>query len=270
MESIATLQMSALSHPQRLSLFRLLVRRYPDAVPAGEIAAALGVKANTASVYLAALVEARLIDKERRGTSLRYRADLGSARDLVQYLFSDCCRGRLELCLPAAEAAARLRVLFLCTGNSARSLCAEALLTRLHPGPVEVFSAGTDPAVAPNAEMMRVLSGRGHDTGGLRPKNTASLAAQGAADFDVVISLCDRAANEECPPFSGQPLTSHWSLPDPVRNGAVDIRACEEIYAILTRKIRRLVQIDFPALSRADAQAALDAIATLEEDPVHA
>ena len=100
MELEITTRFAALSHPHRLSIFRLLMRRCPDALAAGEIARVLDFKASTTSVYLSALCDAGLIVRERHGTSLQYRANLGMARTLVSEVFLDCCNGRPDLCPP--------------------------------------------------------------------------------------------------------------------------------------------------------------------------
>ena len=93
-------QLSTLGHPQRLAIFRLLMRRYPDRVPAGEIASALGVKASTMSTYLSALTRDQLVEQQRAGTSLLYAINMTTVQRLFGYLFSDCCRGRPDICMP--------------------------------------------------------------------------------------------------------------------------------------------------------------------------
>ncbi|HHL21052.1 MAG TPA: transcriptional regulator, partial [Aliiroseovarius sp.] len=105
MEKTILDRLTALGHPQRMALFRLLMRRYPQAVPAGELARALGLKASTLSVYLSALAGVGLIGKSRRGTSLHYRVEMQAAREIIDYLFLDCCRGRPQLC-PTLDVAA--------------------------------------------------------------------------------------------------------------------------------------------------------------------
>lgn len=98
-------RLSTLGHPQRLALFRLLMRRYPDCVPATELAQALGLKPNTLSTYVNALMQAGLISQERIGTSMRYAIDMDAACETVDYLLHDCCRGRPEICVPNAYSA---------------------------------------------------------------------------------------------------------------------------------------------------------------------
>ena len=121
-------QLTALAHPQRLAVFRLLMRRYPGGVPAGEIGEVLGVKPSTLSAYLASLVHAGLITQERQGTSLRYAAALAQAQALTGFLIDDCCRGRVGVLVQDRPAARIRNVLFLCIDNSALSLMAEAIL----------------------------------------------------------------------------------------------------------------------------------------------
>ncbi|MEO9650022.1 MAG: helix-turn-helix domain-containing protein [Roseobacter sp.] len=272
MESLNITRLTALSHPGRLALFRLLVRRYPDEVPAGEIAQALGYKPNTASVYLSSLLASGLIANRRQGTSLLYRADLSVAEDLMQYLFSDCCRDRLDLNVPDAHLACAasqrsatktVTVLFTCSGNASRSLCAQSILQDTAPDRYTVFSAGHHPAQTPNPAMLELLTSKGHQTASLRCDNIADFQQPTAPRIDIVITLCDRAAHEECPPWTGQPVTTHWgttSLSHHMKTGVGKAEACEEIYRNLATKIRSFSQLDLHTLHRPALQNALDRI----------
>ena len=94
MEQMIPNRLSTLGHPQRLALFRLLMRRYPDRVPATELAQALELKPNTLSTYVNTLMQAGLVTQERMGTSLRYAIHMNAARETFDYLLRDCCRGR--------------------------------------------------------------------------------------------------------------------------------------------------------------------------------
>jgi len=117
----------------------------------------------------------------------------------------------------ARSAERRPRVLFLCTGNSARSQMAEALAQRLGASAVEAYSAGSHPKpLHPNA--VRVMRARGIDIAGRRSKHLSEFSEQ---RFDFVVSLCDRV-REVCPEFPGQPNLVHWSIPDPAREGRID------------------------------------------------
>src|SRR6056297_821681 len=124
METELLSRLSALGHPQRLAIFRLLMRRYPDRVPAGELADALDLKASTLSAYLSALMQAGLVAQERAGTSLRYSIAMTEVRLTFEYLMLDCCRGRPDLCAPFSLPSTtgsqtmpqpKYEVLFICT-----------------------------------------------------------------------------------------------------------------------------------------------------------
>ena len=274
-------KLSALSHPHRLAVFRLLVRRYPDDVRAGEISDALRFKPNTTSVYLGALRAAKLLTCRREGTSLFYKAHMDSARDLVQFLFSDCCRERISLDLPSLAIGAlsepmrdtRTNVLFLCSGNSARSICAEALLRDMAGDRFNAFSAGTRPAACPKERALSVLEMNGHDTNPLYTKEMCDFQAQDAMSLDVVITLCDRAANEECPSWRGHPINSHWSIADPSRVSGSTVEqkaAFEQMYDQLREKISRFSDLNLQRTLRSDLQTAIDAIGANDQEGISA
>ena len=105
MESKIPTRLTALGHPHRLAVFRLLMRRYPDRVPATEIAQALGLKPNTLSTYVNTLMQAGLVTQQRAGTSRLYAVAMPAMRDTVDYLLLDCCRGRPEICSTASTLA---------------------------------------------------------------------------------------------------------------------------------------------------------------------
>ena len=273
MESSVPSRLSTLGHPQRLAIFRLLMRRHPGRVPAGEIAATLGLKPSTLSAYLNALMQAGLVTQERRGTSLLYGIDLGHVRETFDYLLYDCCRGRPDLCAPLplfplpAEGAtpmARYNVLFVCTGNSARSIFAESILRKEAGERFDAFSAGTKPYSELNPFALDVLRDKGHDLTPLRAKNVAEFQGEGAPRLDFVFTVCDRAANEECPPWPGQPVTGHWGVPDPVKAEGTDARkalAFQQAYGALRNRILAFAALPMDRLDRIAQQKAVDALA---------
>ena len=151
-------------------------------------------------------------------------------------------------------------VLFLCTGNSARSLMAEAILNVLGKGRFHAFSASSHPSgqVQP---MARELAGSiGYDTGRLRSKNWDEFAGEGAPEMDIVITVCDNAAGESCPLWLGQPALAHWGVPDPVAvTGDEDDRrrAYTAAFATLRRRIELLLSLPLHSLDQLAAQAKL-------------
>ena len=280
MEKESLARLTALAHPQRLAVFRLLMRRYPDHVPAGEIAAALEARPSTLSTYLSTLTAAGLIVQARRGTSLRYAVDMAAVRDTFDYLLTDCCRGRIGPCdLPFPDRHPRtdpmadrpFAVLFICTGNSARSIFAESLLAREGQGRFVVHSAGTRPYSELNPFALELLQQKGHDITRLRAKNVAEFQGPGAPRFDFVFTVCDRAANEECPAWPGQPISAHWGLPDPVKVTGTDAEkslAFQQVYGALRNRILAFTALPLESLDRLSLQRAVDRIAA--SDPAEA
>ncbi|SEQ69639.1 transcriptional regulator, ArsR family [Thalassovita taeanensis] len=277
MESEFVNQLTVLGHSQRLAVFRMLMRRYPDAVPAGEIAEAMALKPSTLSVYLSALRQAGLILQHRQGTSLRYTADVESASALVTFLFADCCRGRPDLCDPIHSPQAirepamtqkKYNVLFICTGNSARSIFGECLLRDIAGDRFNVFSAGTNAKSELNPFALEVLKANGHDITPLRAKSLTEFQQPNAPIMDFVFTVCDQAANEDCPAWPGQPITAHWGLPDPVKATGTEAEkrlAFRLTYAALRNRITPFAALDLTALGRVALQAHLDEISKTKD-----
>jgi arsenate reductase len=145
-------------------------------------------------------------------------------------------------------------VLFLCTGNSARSILAEAILN--HKGPptftaFTAYSAGSRPTGTPRPEALQQLQSAGIATAGLRSKSWDEFAKPGAPELHFVFTVCDNAANEECPYWPGQPMTAHWGVPDPaaVKGTPEEIaRAFRETFLILDRRISLFLALPLAAL----------------------
>jgi arsenate reductase (thioredoxin) len=146
-----------------------------------------------------------------------------------------------------------LNVLFLCTGNSARSIMAECILNRLGMGKFRGFSAGSHPAGKVNPMAITIL----------RKSNYDEFAAPDAPKLDFVFTVCDDAANEVCPIWPGQPMTAHWGLPDPVKaqgSKAERSLAFADTMRMLTQRIGIFVSLPFDKLSKLALQKELDAI----------
>jgi arsenate reductase len=154
-------------------------------------------------------------------------------------------------------------VLFLCTGNSARSIMAEAILQRFGGGKFNAFSAGSQPKGAVHPEAIALLTRLNFNTSAFRSKNWDEFAAPGAPALDFVFTVCDSAAGEVCPVWPGQPMTAHWGIPDPaaVEGSSVDIaRAFANAYGALQNRIAVFVNLPFEGLDRLSLQARLDSI----------
>ncbi|MBV7407800.1 helix-turn-helix domain-containing protein [Maritimibacter sp. DP1N21-5] len=267
-------QLATLGHSQRLALFRLMVRRYPDQVPAGELGASLGVKPSTLSSYLASLQRAGLITQTRHGTSLLYTAELDAVRRMFDGLLGDCCANRPDLCFPMPQGAMTVanrhyNVLFICTGNSARSIFAETLLRDLGGERFIAYSAGTTPHSELNPFAVKVLKDKGHDVSPLYSKNVAEFTGPDAPQLDFVFTVCNTAANEVCPPWEGQPVSGHWGMPDPVKATGTDAEkalAFQQAYGALRRRIEAFVALPVESLDRIALQTAIDDIAKNHKD----
>lgn len=156
---------------------------------------------------------------------------------------------------------APLQVLFLCTGNSARSILAEATLNHLARGRFLAASAGSRPAGAVHPLALRQLERAGMSTAGLRSKSWDEFTGEDAPAFDIVVTVCDRAAGEECPVFFGGFVRTHWGQADPAAAaGAAAERAFAEAHARVAARVRRLLDLPLEAIPRAEWRGALDRI----------
>lgn len=266
---------ATLGHPGRLAVFRLLMRFAPQGVRPTEIAEALGLKQNTLSHHLADLTASGLVGVERQGRSLYYSVELDTTEGLIGYLALDVGRARPDLLAPllSAQEDAAMRdtdfdVLFICSGNSARSIFAEVLLRDLGKGRFQAFSAGTRPNTTLNPLALEILKRNGHNTSGLRSKHISEFQQPASIVMDFVFTVCDTAAAEECPPWPGQPITGHWGLPDPVKATGTDAEKAlvfAQTYAALRRRIMAFVELPFESLTRMSLQSRVDAIGTETE-----
>jgi len=154
-------------------------------------------------------------------------------------------------------------VLFLCTGNSARSILAEAILSRLGAGRFHAHSAGSHPKGEVHPTALEVLRERGYDPSGFRSKSWDELAEPGAPALDFVFTVCDDAAGEACPVWPGQPMTAHWGVEDPAAfEGPEDEQRWifRRTYLELERRIELFTNLSIESLTRSSLQARLNEI----------
>lgn len=160
-------------------------------------------------------------------------------------------------------------VLFLCTGNSARSIMAEAILNVLGHGRFKAYSAGSHPSGQVQPMARQLAEAIGYDTGQVRSKSWDEFAVEGAPVMDIVITVCDNAAGEACPVWLGHPALAHWGVPDPVAaTGNEDDRrrAYTAAFATLRRRIELLLSLPFQSLDRLAAQAKLREIGRVDAE----
>lgn len=156
-------------------------------------------------------------------------------------------------------------VLFLCSGNSARSIFAEAILNELGGGRFRAYSAGSQPAGAVHPLTLDVLKRLGMDTESARSKSWDEFAAPGAPEMDFIFTVCDSAAGEACPSWPGQPMTAHWGVPDPVLvDGSPAERhfAFAETFRVLRRRIELFVNLPLQKIDRLSLRQQLNEIGT--------
>lgn len=154
-------------------------------------------------------------------------------------------------------------VLFLCTGNSARSILSEALLNKRGQEKFRAFSAGSHPTGRVNPHALELLRSLSYSTDGLRSKSWDEFAVAGAPPLDFVFTVCDNAADEVCPMWPGQPITAHWGIPDPAAVEGTDEqkrKAFNDAYLVLDRRISLFLSLPIRSLEQLVLQERLSEI----------
>lgn len=154
-------------------------------------------------------------------------------------------------------------VLFLCTGNSARSIMAEAILNHKARGGFTAYSAGSHPSGEPRPEALKQLESAGISTDGLRSKSWNEFAGPDAPRMNFVFTVCDNAANEVCPFWPGQPMTAHWGIPDPAAvkgTGEEMERAFRDAFVVLDRRIGLFLSLPLATLQQLALQGEIESI----------
>lgn len=160
-------------------------------------------------------------------------------------------------------------VLFLCTGNSARSILAEAILNRLGAGRFRAFSAGSMPKGEVHPNAISLLQHLNHDTAFARSKTWSEFAEPGAPRMDFVFTVCDNAAAEACPVWPGQPMSAHWGVPDPaaVEGSPSEIAAAfADTYRMLSQRIGIFCALPISGIDKLALKKRLDAIGETQDD----
>jgi len=158
-------------------------------------------------------------------------------------------------------------VLFLCTGNSARSIIGEAILNKLGAENFRAYSAGSQPKGQVNPHAIQLLQSLGYDTSSYRSKSWDEFAKAGEPKFDFVFTVCDSAAAETCPVWPGQPMTAHWGIPDPAEATGTQAEialAFKEAYRLLNQRIGIFTALPLHSLDRLSLQSKLRDIGRME------
>jgi arsenate reductase (thioredoxin) len=157
-------------------------------------------------------------------------------------------------------------VLFLCTGNSARSILAEAILSRESAGRFSAYSAGSFPKGKVQPEALRLLKELGFETSGVRSKSWEEFARAGAPEIDFIFTVCDNAANEICPIWPGHPITAHWGIEDPAAVGEPgQRRAFEAAFQVLKRRIDLFLALPIDSIDELALEVKLRQIGRTED-----
>lgn len=270
-KKLAIQALAALAQDTRLDIFRHLAQTGPQ--PAGQIGERFGLAWATLSFHLNTLKRTGLLHCRREGRQLVYQADCGAVASLMAYLTEHCCMLPGGVCatpsLPTCEEttvmnqAASYNVLFLCTGNSARSILAETLLNHLGQGRFRAYSAGSHPAGRVNPYALKLLNNHGLPTEGLRSKSWDEFAQPGAPRLDFVFTVCASAAGEVCPVWPGQPMTAHWGVDDPTAatgDDAQKMLAFRKAFRELENRIKIFVSLPIQALDKIKLKVKLDEI----------
>lgn len=270
----------ALASGVRLDIYRLLVRQGHEGMVAGQIAANLDLPANNVSFHLKGMSHAGLVTVAQEGRFQRYRANLALMQQLLAYLTDECCAGQPQQCpelalpccpppvapipMPIMEPDIMsdrvYNVLFICSGNSARSIMAEAILNQLGEGRFRAFSAGSHPRGFVHPQTLATLQQHQHDPASARCKSWDEFAGPDAPAMDFVFTVCDAAAGEVCPAWPGQPMTAHWGFADPAAvtgDEATQHKAFVRTYRDITTRLRLFLSLPLHKLDRLALQHAV-------------
>jgi arsenate reductase len=274
--------MAVLAAAPRIRAIQALVRAGGKGIPAGDLARRCGVAASTMSFHLTQMRSVGLVESRREGRTLYYVASLPALEALGRAVMTGFCPALVpdldpfatatfgDPAMPANDRNRTLNVLFLCSGNSARSQMAEAILNREGQGRFQAFSAGSHPRDTVHPQALSVLRRANLPVAGLRPKTWEEYGRPDAPVMDFVFTVCDDAAGETCPVWPGQPMTAHWGVPDPVAFEGTDAATAavfNDTFRMLYNRISLFVSLPLASLDRLALQRRVNAIGAMARDP---
>ncbi len=267
-------QLQALAQPSRFAVLRLLARYEPFGLVAGDIARLIAVPHNTLSTHLSELEHAGLVRSRRDGRRIVYALDRLEVQNALDALTSSLKPRDRQARVPSIPLVKEMacdgpvyQVLVLCTGNSARSIMAEALINREGLGRFRAHSAGAKPRGQVDPMTIHLLADLGYDVDGLHSKSWQSFGQSEAPQMDFIITVCDDAAGEKCPHWPGHPLVAHWGVADPSATGQTDAErqaAFRTAYRHLSSRVAAFVNLPIEQMSPDALKVELAAIGRLE------
>ena len=270
-------RLGSLAQPTRLAALRRLLAAHPGSLAAGELARACDAPHNTMSTHLGVLMRAGLVQVERAGRTMNYRADVKAFRRLVTFLTSDCCNGRPELCgdiarlIPkdddAASRSGSWRRPSTCCSSARAIRRARSSPRRCSNGSARAASTPIRRApirrAQPMPEVIDRLKHLGHDVSRLRCKSWNEFTGPNAPRMDFVIALCDTPQGQVCPDLGEKFVNAAWPLPDPADftgSPTERITLLNELYAMVRRRLEIFTSLPFASLDRMALKKRLDEI----------
>lgn len=273
--------LAALAQESRLAIYRLLVQAGSNGLAAGQISEMTGIAPSSLSFHLKEMTHASMINPRQEGRFIIYSANFDTMNTVLAYLTENCCAG--VPCTPISACSTdkgllpkepivsdrEFNVLILCTGNSARSIMAEAIFNSIHEKNFKAYSAGSDPKGEVNPFALEVVKSFGYPADDLRSKSWDEFSAPDAPQMDFVFTVCDNAAGQQCPVWPGHPVSAHWGVQDPAAFEGSDEekrKAFLKIFHQLRSRIQLFAALPLSTLDRNSLQQEAQKIGQLKAD----